>query len=88
MIIAKKNVHNNAVLFFKTTMVDPAFKKYLDYADGHDNKKNICFVKHFQGDKTDSKFNELNAALSYFVLKVRKRKPRKKDVGKPPLQDT
>ena len=36
----------------------------------------------FRGEKSDEKLNELSAAFPYFVLRVRKKKPRKKDKGK------
>ena len=78
----QKDAHSNAKLFFKTIMVDPAFKHYLDVVQVN-NEKVVHFIKHFRGDKTDDKPNELNAALSYFVLKARKQRIRKKDKGKP-----
>ena len=37
----QKNVHENAKLFFKTTMIDPAFKHYLDYVVEKRNKQKI-----------------------------------------------
>jgi len=61
-------VHRNAKLFFTTILLEPAFAHYLDYIGGTSDQNYLYFFAHFKGEKSDAKFNELNATLSYFVL--------------------
>ena len=53
------------------------FLHYLEHTNELKDESSIYFFLHFKGEKNKSKFNELNATLSYFVLKVRKKTKKK-----------
>ena len=71
----QKNALKDTKKFFSTILKEPSFSHYLDYVREDDGSETMHFMCHFKGNRSDEKFNETNAAMSHFVLKVRKVKP-------------
>ena len=63
-------------------LVEPSFADLLNHMRKGIDTQEMNFVKHFSGEKTKAKLNELNTVFSYFALRVKKRRPRKKHKGK------